>query len=144
MQLVPLVWAHTNGIRVLGVELDVSSAHRYTLARRWADALVPGAAVVTFMAGRAGDLYAYAAPVAIHPPANLVATSLSARRRLRRAGVAFAWLSIAALVGEPLHEAAAHAMAFCSSLRGETAYYLMLRCLARGAHSAWASLGCAA
>lgn len=32
MQLIPLVWAHTEGIRLLGAELDVSAAHRYTRA----------------------------------------------------------------------------------------------------------------
>lgn len=49
MQLVPLVWAYTDGVRLIGAELDISAAQRYTVARRWMGALVPGAAAVTFL-----------------------------------------------------------------------------------------------
>lgn len=119
MQLVPVVWAHTSGVRVLGADLDLSAGHRYSIARQWAESLVPGAAAITFLAGRRGGTHAYVVPVAVSPRGHAVATSPTARRRLALAGVTFAWLSVAALICTPVHEVVSHAVAICTSLRGE-------------------------
>ena len=121
MQMMPLIWACTDGVRVLGAELDVPISSRYAAARRWADALVPGAGAITFLAGRSADggMPVYVAPISYSPPADRVARSASARRRLVAAGVRFAWLSVAALAGTVVHHAAAQAVFAADSLRSE-------------------------
>ncbi|KAL1519222.1 hypothetical protein AB1Y20_003481 [Prymnesium parvum] len=119
MQLVPLVWAHTNGVRILGANLEIPAAHKYVMAREWADLIVPGAATVTFLAGRIASTHVYAAPVALSPRQEAVAMHEDTRLRMQRAGVAFAWLSLAALVGTPLYETVSHAVLLCGCLRSE-------------------------
>ena len=37
MQMTPIVWACTDGMRVLGAELAIHGSFRYTIARRWAE-----------------------------------------------------------------------------------------------------------
>lgn len=115
----PLVWAHTNDLRLLGAEVEVRAQSRYDMARRWANALINGAATVTFLAGRLATSSIYVTPTAITPPETMVARDIMARQRLVRAGVRMAWLTLAALAGTPVYEVAQHAVAVCSSLRSE-------------------------
>lgn len=120
MQAVPLVWAHLDGVRLdLGAELDVPPAQRYAAARRWADVLLPGAAAITFLAGRADGITVYTTPVAIQPGGGHLIQRRDERRRGMLAGLAFAWCTLAALAGTPTYDAASHVIAVCSSLRGE-------------------------
>lgn len=120
MQMTPLIWAYSDGMRVLGAELAIPGAFRYTIARRWAELMVPGAGAVTYLAGRAASgALVYVAPVAYRPSAALVAMTPSRRRALRSGGTGMTWLSVAALAGTAVYELAAHATFACSALRGD-------------------------
>lgn len=120
MQLTPVLWACTDGMRVLGVELAIHGSFRYTIARRWAELMVPGAGAVTYLAGRAtSGAHAYVAPVAYRPSTAVIATTPAQRRALVARGVTMAWLSVAALAGTAVYELAAHASFACSGLRGD-------------------------
>lgn len=97
MQFVPLVWAYTDGIRVIGAELVFKPGIKARLARQWAETLWVGASSLTVLAGRdpASDTHIFAVPTDRPPPARTIAHSISARKRMQRAGVACAWLSLA-------------------------------------------------
>ena len=121
MQMTPVVWACSDGMHVLGAELAIHGSFRYSIARRWAEMMVPGAGAVTYLAGRAlSGAHVYVAPVAFQPSSDIVATTPARRRALLSRGVGVAWLSVAALAGTAAYDLAAHAAFACSALRGDT------------------------
>ena len=123
MQAAPLVLACADGMRVIGFDLDLVAAHRLTMATRTAEALVPGAAAVTYLAGRLADgrgASVFTAPLAHEPPPERVVRTPGQRRRLlARAGAVAAWMTLAALQGTPVGSAASCAVWACDALRSE-------------------------
>ena len=121
MQAVPLVWACTDGMRVLGAELAIPRPSRYAVAKRWAELMLPGAGAVTYLGGRAtSGAQIYVAPTAYLPPQGAVATTPASRRKLQAAGRRMAWLSVAAMAGTATFELLSHAAFACAGLRGDT------------------------
>ena len=125
MQAQPLLWAHAQGFQLLGVEMELPAHDRLALARRWAEATVPGAGVVTFLATRmrlasGHTASVFAAPVAYTPPERRAIRSAAARRRHVRSGTQMGWLSMQALRGTAVASIAMHAFFVCSSLRDAT------------------------
>lgn len=111
MQLVPLVWAYTDGIRLIGTELAAPASVKFTLVRAWTDQLCERGSALTFFAGRhpTQELLSYVMPVATSP-SGAIARSRSSLIRLRRSGVAMAWLSASALIGTAVYEAVAYSI----------------------------------
>lgn len=119
MQFTPLVWAFTDGIRVLGAELVIKPGVKARLARQWAELLIAGASALTVLAGRdpATDTHVYAISTNCAPAVRSVARSASCRRQMQRAGVICAWMTLASLAGTPIVEVATRAIFALASLR---------------------------
>ena len=122
MQTIPLVYAHVNGLSLLGAHLHLNSTQRLRLATSAAEAALAGAGAVTFLAGRFAEgrgASVYVAPLALSPPADVVVRSTRDRRMRRGAGAAFLWLTLAALAGTPVSTVAERAVWAVSALRSE-------------------------
>lgn len=120
MQFTPLVWAYTDGLRVIGAELVFKPGLKARMARQWADVLWAGASTLTVLAGRDPDTdtHIFAIPTGRLPLAHTVAHTVAARRRMQRTGVVCAWLSLASLAGTAVVDAATRAVFAFASLRG--------------------------
>jgi hypothetical protein len=122
MQTIPLVYAHVNGLTLLGAHMCLSSAQRLRTSIAAAEAALAGAGAVTFLAGRFEEgrgASVYSTPLALSPPAEVVVRSAADRVRRRKAGMAFAWLTLAALAGTPAAHIAGRAVWAVSALRTE-------------------------
>ena len=111
-------------MQVIGAELD--GPHRRAsavrLATQWAASATSALATHLFMGGEyVGGPRLMVAPLAIHPPADQVATSPRVLRRFANTGKKFVWCSLSALVGLMVADPAARALSACKALRGAVA-----------------------
>ena len=125
--LQPLVFAHVNGLQVLGAELPLSSARStpMRLLERWAElAFSASAMATTFMIGQYGAdgprLGVCLLPFA-PPPEDVVRTAADRRARLRK-GAAFLWCTLACMTDTPLADPMARALAGLASFAGPVTY----------------------
>ena len=118
----PLVFAHLQGLTVLGAEIPLPLSPKATavhIVERWA-ALAWGAAApaTTFMLGRYIDGPRIGVTVLpFLPPERDVILTVSARQRASRYGPRMVWMTMAALTGlaiaDPAARAFAHVSSFC-------------------------------
>jgi hypothetical protein len=119
----PLIFAHVNGYQVLGAELPLSSARSMPmrLLERWAElAFTTEAAATTFMIGQYGEngprLGVCLLPFV--PVAAAVVRSSSRRRHLCSMGSTLMWCTLVSLMGTPLYDPAARALASVAACVG--------------------------
>ena len=123
----PLVFAHVNGLDVLGAELPVGVARAtpMRLLERWAElAFSLSAAACTFMIGRygeAGPRVGVCLLPFLPPPADVVRSAAERRARLRR-GATFLWCTLACMAGTPLADPIARALAGVGAFAGPVMY----------------------
>ena len=116
--LQPLVYAHANGFSVQGVLLpDLAPRASYVRAAQLLVSAAIGAAeVAAFMVGEyVGGARLVAAPLDFRPPRHLICTSRAARLALLAAGGGWAWMTLAALEGSPVSDAAHRAVLACDA-----------------------------
>ena len=119
MQTVPLIYAALNGFTVLGAELHTPTQRSLglTLATRWAEAAISTTSS-TFLVGEYDEgARLFAAPLNIAVRHRDVVRTPTERRRRLLSGCAFAWCTLAALVGCVAHDPAARAVAACTAMR---------------------------
>ena len=113
--LQPLVFAHVNGLQVLGAELPIQAARSMPmrLLERWAEmAFSANALATTFMIGRYCDngprLGVCLLPYA--PPTKMIVRTAVERRRRLGLGATFAWCTLASMAGTALADPIARAL----------------------------------
>ena len=125
--LQPLVFAHVNGLQVLGAELPLPLARAtpMRLLERWAElAFSANALATTFMIGRYRDngprLGVCMLPFA-PPEATIVRTAAQRRWRLGL-GATFAWCTLASMAGTSLADPIARALVGVAAFCGPVTY----------------------
>ena len=116
--LQPLVYAHANGFNVQGVLLpDLAPRASYVQAvQGLVSAAVGAAKVAAFMVGEyLGGARLLAAPLDFRPPRRLICMSRAERLLLLAAGGGWAWMTLAALAGTPVSDAAHRAVLACDA-----------------------------
>ena len=119
MQAVPLVFASLNGFEVLGAELPAHGrGAALAVATRWAEQAISQASSTFLVGTYRTSLKLFAAPLNYSPPESDIVRTPLQRHVRQRAGVAFAWCTLAALAGAIAYDPSARAMAACSAIRG--------------------------
>lgn len=119
----PLVYAHVNGYSVYGVSMPLRESRPacmtaiQALVRTMAGALCFAYMVGEYLAG----LRLFAAPIAARPAPAAVIRDPRSRLRASRAGAAFMWMTLCALRGCPVEDAAARAILSAETFAGPTA-----------------------
>ena len=133
----PLVYAHVNGYSVYGVSMPLRESRPacmtaiQALVRMMAGALCFAYMVGEYLAG----LRLFAAPIAARPAPAAVIRDPQSRLRASRAGAAFMWMTLCALRGCPVEDAAARAILSAETFAGPTQQLADSRLGAQG-HSA--------
>ena len=118
----PLVYAHVNGYSVYGVSMPLRESRPacmtaiQALVRTMAGALCFAYMVGEYLAG----LRLFAAPIAARPAPAAVIRDPRSRLRASRAGAAFMWMTLCALRGCPVEDAAARAILSAETFAGPT------------------------
>lgn len=116
--LQPLVYAHVNGFTLQGVLLpEASTRTSYVRAvQPLVSASIAAAGTAVFMVGEyIGGARLLAAPLDFRPPRDRVCTSRTSRLALLAAGGCWAWMSLAALAGTPVCDAAQRSVLACEA-----------------------------
>ena len=123
----PLVFAHVNGLQVLGAELPLPAARAtpMRLLERWAElAFSASALATTFMIGRYrdnGPRVGVCLLPFVPPPDMTVLTAYQRRRRLSL-GATFAWCTLASMAGTALADPIARALVGVAAFCGPVTY----------------------
>ena len=118
----PLVYAHVNGYSVYGVSMPLRESRPacmtaiQALVRTMAGALCFAYMVGEYLAG----LRLFAAPIAARPAPAAIIRDPQGRLRASRAGAAFMWMTLCALRGCPVEDAAARAILSAETFAGPT------------------------
>jgi len=123
----PLVYAHVNGLQVLGAELPLPAARAtpMRLLERWAElAFSASALATTFMIGRYRDngprVGVCLLPFA--PPPDATVLTAFQRRRSLSLGATFAWCTLASMAGTALADPIARALVGVAAFCGPVTY----------------------
>jgi len=123
----PLVFAHVNGLQVLGAELPLPAARAtpMRLLERWAElAFSASGLATTFMIGRYRDNGPRVGVCLLPfvPPPDTTVLTARQRRRSLSLGATFAWCTLASMAGTALADPIARALVGVAAFCGPVTY----------------------